>query len=91
MRFAVLLVWVLAALVCTGCPERQAPDPHATQARAQEPTVVDETTPDDDPGDDDPATTEAPAPPLDVDHMSDEALQTACFEGRQAACDRLGH
>jgi len=34
---------------------------------------------------------EAPAEPLDVDSMSDGDLQTACFEGRQAACDRLGH
>jgi len=87
--------FVLFALALTGCPQRH--DPPASQRPAQQAAVTaavaDDDPVDDDPepGLDDPGMGEAPAAPLDVDHMSDDELQTACFEGRQAACDQLGH
>ncbi len=29
--------------------------------------------------------------PIPLDQMDEAMLETACFEGRQDACDRLGH
>jgi hypothetical protein len=34
---------------------------------------------------------EEPSEPVPVDEMDQPALEAACFEGRQEACDRLGH
>lgn len=85
-----LLPTLIFTCLCVGCPERHSSEPPRAQAAAVAVTA-DDMIDDDDPGLGDPAMREAPAAPLDVDHMSDEELETACFEGRQAACDSLGH
>jgi len=60
---------------------------HAAQTAAV--AATEDEAPEDDPEVAEPTMT--PGPPLDLDHMSDDALQTACFQGSQAACDRVGH
>jgi hypothetical protein len=85
-----LLPLLCAACFSFGCPEQRA-GTDQTQAQTAAVAVTADETMDDEPGVDDPTMGEAPAAPLDVDGMSDDELQTACFEGRQAACDRLGH
>lgn len=80
--------WALACVLLTsacqeapGSPEEigAAPPPAAeTHPTGEHPAAVETET--------------DPAPePTRLDDMDQAALEAACYEGRQAACDRLGH
>ncbi len=93
MRRRLLLVLIVCVGFSAGCPKSSV-DPAEARRQAEVAAVAvtaDDPVDDDAPGVDDPTMGEAPAELLDVDGMSDDELQTACFQGSQAACDRLGH
>ncbi len=84
---------VLLAFALCACNETRSPEAPATAHAAP-------TTPPAPVGQPEPEPARDPAPegdepedeaPLDVERMNEDELETACFEGSQAACDRLGH
>ena len=73
-----------AGVACDEPPPTAAPS--APPDQPSQPQRADE--PADEIEDEAPPAAEAP---LDVDSLDQPALEAACFEGSQAACDRLGH
>lgn len=80
-----VLVWSLSACGDTAPAEAPAPVEPVPSA----PTPPAEAPPEDESGDEEellPSYSEA-----ELDAMDTPALETACYEGVTAACDRLGH
>ena len=76
----ILGAWLAACGDTTPPPVRPEPvpaSPPPAVARDEEPPAPEEE--------------EAVEPLPDVDRMSRPELESACFQGRQAACDLLGH
>lgn len=84
--------WMLLSMLAFACseeptPEATAPEPEVAEESPAEPEVEDELL-------DEPEPEEGPGHAYDeaeLDRMSEEELEAACFQGAHAACDRLGH
>ncbi|MEM9072043.1 MAG: hypothetical protein AAGE52_26290 [Myxococcota bacterium] len=88
------MVRAIALVLLVGCGSSESPPPteappETQSSRASEPVVEDE-----DEADEAEELAEEEAeegPPRSLDDMDRGELEAECYEGRQAACDRLGH
>lgn len=93
-----LLSFALAAAACRddgaeGDGGASAPDPATAEhdeTRSESEQAPEEVT-DPRPPEPPPAPPEPPSADRDVEEMTEAELEAACFDGLQAACDRLGH
>lgn len=94
----IIAVAMVTPGIAWGCADSPAPgEPPTTQAAGQATTEVDEQAGTESELDEfgeesgDPSDILDDEPPLPVDEMDQPSLEEACFRGRQAACDLLGH
>jgi len=85
--------WLLLLMLAFACTE----EPATPETPAPEPEVTAEIVPEEESDDellDETESEEGPSHAYDeaeLDRMSEEELEAACFQGAHAACDRLGH
>lgn len=83
------IAWLAAVVACaSGCDDQDCAAATPEPPPPREPSIEPIEEEDDESVDEEVPEEEAP---LDVDAMSEDELESACFQGSQAACDRLGH
>lgn len=89
-RTFLLAAALASGLGCSDPESARSPSPTGTvgEARAEDEAPVDDEAL---PGEEEAEELAEPDPLLDLDTMERSELEAACFQGSQAACDRLGH